>query len=42
MQQEKQNLIDFLNGLVYACNVKWLEKVEMLDRNECVLHCLLH
>ena len=35
-------LIDFLNGLVYACNVKRLEEVDMLDRNEYFLHCVFH
>ena len=25
--------------MVYNCNVKGLEEVEMFGRNECTLHC---
>ena len=27
-----------MNGLTYTCNVKGLEEVDILGRNECTLH----
>ena len=36
LQQNKQNLIDFMNGLYLQC--EGLEEVEKLGRNECTLH----
>ena len=30
--------IQLILGMVYTCNVKGLEEVEKLDRNECTLH----